>query len=112
MEMLNDLQVLDLSRFRTATAASVFAGNALAGRRRGIPHSDTVDRAVEPAHAAGANPLKTTAMTKPAINPTANANFYASSPMDTEVSILVFDTEGAVAAHAQFRTPHRAAQSD
>lgn len=66
-----------------------------------------VDRAMELARAATTMPPVIMAMTKQAINATANAHLHASSFMDADVSLLVRDTSEAVAAREDFKKKRR-----
>lgn len=76
------------------------------------PSGGAVDKAMEMAEAACANPPVIMTMTKQAVNATANANLHATSFMDSDVSMLVFDTDEAVAARERFRAAGRTARSD
>lgn len=68
------------------------------------PHGGALDTALALARAACAMPPVIMTMSKHAINATANALLHASAHMDADVSMLVFDTEEAVAAREAFRT--------
>lgn len=67
------------------------------------PAGGAVDKALELARAACAMPPVIMTMSKQAINATANAQLHATSFMDSDVSMLVFDTDEARAAREQFR---------
>lgn len=67
------------------------------------PSGAALDAALELARAACAMPPVIMTMSKQAINATANANLHASSFMDADVSMLVFDTDEAVKAREAFR---------
>jgi enoyl-CoA hydratase/carnithine racemase len=67
------------------------------------PAGEALDKALELARAACAMPPVIMTMTKQAVNATANALLQATSFMDSDVSMLVFDTEEADAARNQFR---------
>jgi len=67
------------------------------------PPGGAIDKALELARAARAMPPVIMTMTKQAINATANANLHAVSFMDADLSILVRDTDEAVAAREQFQ---------
>ena len=66
-----------------------------------------VDKAMELAQAATKMPPVIMAMTKQAINATANAHLHASSFMDADVSLLVRDTDEAIKAREGFTTRRR-----
>ena len=62
-----------------------------------------VEKALELARTACAMPPVIMTMTKQAINATANAHLHATSFMDADLSMMVFDTDEAIAARLQFR---------
>lgn len=67
-----------------------------------------VDKAMELARAACAMPPVIMTMTKQAINATANANLHASSYMDSDVAILVRDSDEARQIREDFRSKGKA----
>lgn len=67
------------------------------------PKGGAVDKAMELAQAACEMPSVIMTMSKQAINATANANLHASSFMDSDVSLLVIDTEEAKQARENFK---------
>ena len=67
------------------------------------PSGAALDKALELARTACGMPPVIMTMSKQAINATAHAQLHANSFMDADVSMLVFDTEEAVAARAAFR---------
>ena len=62
-----------------------------------------LDKALELARAACTMPPVIMTMSKQAINATANVHMHAVSYMDSDVSILVRDTDEAKAARERFR---------
>lgn len=68
------------------------------------PPGGALDKALELARAACEMPPVIMTMSKHAINATANALLHASAHMDADVSMLVFDTDEAVAAREAFRS--------
>ena len=62
-----------------------------------------VEKAMELARTACEMPSVIMTMSKQAINATANANLHASSFMDSDVSLLVIDTDEAKQARANFK---------
>jgi len=67
------------------------------------PAGGALEKALELAAKALEMPPVIMSMSKQAINATANALLHASSFMDADVSMLVFDSEDAVAAREAFR---------
>lgn len=67
------------------------------------PAGAAVDKALELARAACKMPPVIMTMSKQAINATANANMHAASYMDADLSIMVRDTDEAIAARETFR---------
>ena len=67
------------------------------------PPGGAVDKALELARAACEMPSVIMTMSKQAINATANANLHAASFMDSDVSIMVRDTDEAKAAREEFQ---------
>lgn len=67
------------------------------------PAGGAMEKALELARVACSMPPVIMTMSKQAINATANAQLHATSFMDSDVSMLVFDTEEARAAREQFR---------
>jgi len=66
------------------------------------PAGDDYDAALRLAKAACKMPSAIMTLTKEAINATANANLHATSFMDSDVSMLIFNTEEAVEARKKF----------
>lgn len=66
------------------------------------PRGGAVEKALELAAKALEMPPVIMTMSKQAINATAHANLHAASFMDADVSMLVFDSEEAVAAREHF----------
>jgi enoyl-CoA hydratase len=67
------------------------------------PAGEAVGKAFELARAACTMPPVIMTMTKQAINATVNAHHHSTSYMDADVSMLVFDSDEALAAREQFR---------
>lgn len=67
------------------------------------PPGGALDGAIELARAACEMPYPIMTMSKQAVNATANANLEASAFMDADVSLLVRDSEEALAARDGFR---------
>ena len=67
-----------------------------------VPSGKALDGAFELGRKASEMPSVIMTMSKQAINATANANLHATSYMDADVSMLVFDSEEAVAAREAF----------
>lgn len=67
------------------------------------PPGGAIDKAMELARAACEMPYAIMTMSKQAINATANANLHAASFMDSDVSLLVRDSDEALAARERFR---------
>lgn len=67
------------------------------------PSGGALDKALELARTACSMPAVIMTMSKQAINATANALLHATAHMDSDVSMLVFDSEEAVAAREAFK---------
>ena len=68
------------------------------------PSGGALDKALELAAKTLEMPPVIMTMSKQAINATANAHLHASSFMDADVSMMVFDSDEAVAARERFRS--------